>query len=61
MNHEIKKDSLGNVDVEFYIAKAKAERDAAISTFFTNLQADIMRKVSFKLPKINLNFGRHAH
>lgn len=61
MNYEIKKDSLGNVDTEFYIAKAKQERDEAIANFFTNLQADIMRKVSLKLPKISLHLGRHAH
>jgi len=61
MNNNFKTDAQGNIDIEFYIAQAKVERDIAISAFFTNLKASIVRSLSFKLPKISLNFGRHAH
>ncbi len=61
MNNDIKKDAYGNIDIEFYVAKAKEERDAYISEFFTNLKVSIASKLSVKLPKINLHFGRHAH
>lgn len=61
MNNDIKKDVYGNIDIEFYVAKAKEERDEYISEFFTSLKATIASKLSFKLPKISLHFGRHAH
>lgn len=61
MNQEMKKDAYGNIDIEFYVARAKAERDAAITEFFTNLKVTIAAKMGFKLPKINLHLGRHAH
>ncbi len=61
MNNDIKKDAFGNVDIEFYVAKAKEERDEYISELITNLKATIASKLSIKLPKISLHFGRHAH
>ena len=61
MDNHFKKDAFGNVDIEFYVAKAKEERDEYIAEFFTNLKATIASKLSFKLPKIGLHFGRHAH
>lgn len=61
MNNDIKKDVFGNIDIEYYVAKAKEERDAAISDFFINLKVTIAHKMSLLMPKFNLHFGRHAH
>ena len=61
MNNDIKTDAYGNIDIEYYVAQAKEERDEYISECFTHLKATIAAKLGFKLPKISLSFGRHAH